>query len=176
MEESICKTCLRAKPLPDVLIMDNHIKEAEETNPTEAEQLWSEHPSSGKSANQSHKYFQHPSRCICQEPVGGMRTGPKQTRYVFLNVKLLLNTGFIQLQYMYKVKMNKYRRVSQVFISSFPMQPRLRRLQLRQRPLSASPLSAPGRLCTHLLKDWTGNTENYHKETQIYHKSPAKGS
>lgn len=44
----------------------------------------------------------------------------------------------------------------QDFISSCPLKLRLQRLLLRQRPLSTSPLAAPGRLCTHQLIDWRG--------------------
>lgn len=42
------------------------------------------------------------------------------------------------------------------FISSCPLKLRRQRLLLPQRPLSTSPLAAPGRLCTHQLIDWRG--------------------
>lgn len=44
----------------------------------------------------------------------------------------------------------------QDFISSCPLKLRRQRLLLPQRPLSTSPLAAPGRLCTHQLIDWRG--------------------
>lgn len=77
---------------------------------------------------------------------------------------------------MYKVKINKYRKLLQVFISFSLLRPRLQQLQLQQQhPPSAFPLSAPGRLCTHLLKDWTGNKTKLSQGNtdlpQLTHKS-----